>query len=268
MDTLDWSGMKSNIFCAGQGSQKLEMGKELYLNNEQFKHVVDELALTTKYPLVELLTTIDHDINELGNTQIAVVAFDYALGKIIGQNKNVESYAGLSLGEFAALALNGVIKQNDLLPLIEKRIDAMNTCLNGNPGMLAVIGAPIEVLKDLVAKFDEIYIANYNSHKQIVCAGDKEQIGQLKEALKENGIKRAIELNVKGAFHTPFMKPAAEQFASALNEFDFETTSIKTYSNVTAQLHTPETLKENLVKHLFSPVMFYQTVESIPSTQE
>lgn len=184
------------------------------------------------------------------------------------KNQIVESFAGLSLGEFAALALNGVILEKDLLPLIEDRIEAMNMSLKGEPGMIALIGADIKLIEKMVVDLDKVYIANYNSHKQIVCAGNKSEIAKLKLKLKDEGIKRVIDLNVKGAFHTPYMESSAPVFAKALEKYNFDTSNIKTYSNVTAQLHTEESLKEDLVKHLYSPVLFYQIIEKIPVEQK
>lgn len=258
--------MKKVLVCAGQGSQKLLMGKELYESNDEFKKIIERLAKTTNYPLVELLTTSKHDINEIGNTQIALVAFEYALGKLVMDKVEFTHFYGLSLGEIVALALNGAILEKDLLLIVEKRIEAMKKCLNDDSAMLAVIDTNLEKIKTIVSEFDNVYLANDNSTNQIVLASNKKTIETLKQTLANHGFKRAVLLNVKGPFHTKLMQEATIEFAKSLEKFEFTNIDYKTISNYSGNLYSFESLKSNLANHLSNPVLFTQITKQFNST--
>ncbi|MFW6101995.1 MAG: ACP S-malonyltransferase, partial [Bacteroidota bacterium] len=174
--------------------------------------------------------------------------------------------AGHSLGEFSALVANGALSFEDGLRLVSKRAAAMQKACEAEPStMAAIMGLKDETVEEACNEIDEVLVpANYNSPGQVVISGSLKGVDQAVEKLQEKGAKRAIKLKVGGAFHSPLMEPAKKELEEAINETSFNKPVCPVYQNAAAApSDDPETIKENLVRQLTSPVKWTQTVEKM-----
>jgi len=171
--------------------------------------------------------------------------------------------AGHSLGEFSALVANRTISFEEGLVLVSKRAAAMQKACEMNPStMAAILGLDDSVVEEVCARFNGAVVpANYNSPGQIVISGTFEAIDQAIEILKAKGAKRALKLQVGGAFHSPLMEPARKELEEAINSTPFKKPVCPVYQNVNAKPSTdPGEIKANLVMQLTSPVRWTQTI--------
>jgi [acyl-carrier-protein] S-malonyltransferase len=172
--------------------------------------------------------------------------------------------AGLSLGELSALAAGRAFKPEDGFFLIKARGEAMAACAAQSKGaMLAVIGLSKELL-DEVCRESGAWGANYNTAEQVVLSGTAEAIAKAEAAAKARGAKRAMRLDVAGAFHSPLMQPAAEAFKAALGKVEIRPPVFPVVSNATAQpTQDPEEIRELLVRQIVSPVLWESSVRTL-----
>jgi len=163
--------------------------------------------------------------------------------------------AGLSLGELTALAVAEALRFEDGVYLVQARGEAMAECAAHHQGaMLAVIGLLQEAIEDICTETG-VVAANYNAADQVVLSGQAMAIQRAEVLAKEKGAKRAMRLEVAGAFHSPLMQPAADTLKRALEKVDVQTPKYPVISNVTAQpLEDPATIKATLVRQIVSPV--------------
>ena len=175
--------------------------------------------------------------------------------------------AGHSLGEFSALVANRVLSFEDGLRLVAKRAAAMQRACEINPStMAAVLGLEDAVIENTLSEItDEIVVpANYNSPGQLVISGSIKGIDMACEKLKAAGARRALVLQVGGAFHSPLMEPAREELAAAIAETHFNNPTCPVYQNVDAHPYIdPAMIKQNLINQLTSPVRWTQTVQKM-----
>ncbi len=175
--------------------------------------------------------------------------------------------AGHSLGEFSALTASDALSFEDGLRLVSKRAHAMQKACEMQPStMAAIIGLPDEVVENVCkAITDEIVVcANYNCPGQIAISGTKAGIEKACEMLTEAGAKRALVLNVGGAFHSPLMEPARAELAEAIESTTVNKPVCPIYQNYTALPSTdPEEIKKNLIAQLTAPVRWTQTVKNM-----
>lgn len=173
--------------------------------------------------------------------------------------------AGHSLGEFSALVANKVLSFEDGLKLVYKRAMAMQRACEINPStMAAVLGLEDAKVEEICASFtDEVVVpANYNCPGQLVISGSIEGINKACEAMKAAGAKRALVLQVGGAFHSPLMDPAKEELQAAIEATHFGNPSCPVYQNVDANPYIdPAMIQRNLINQLTSPVRWTQSVE-------
>jgi len=178
-----------------------------------------------------------------------------------------EMVAGHSLGEFSALVANGALSFEDGLKLVSKRAMAMQKACEKNPStMAAILGLDDKIVEEICASIkDEIVVAaNYNCPGQLVISGSMKGIDIACEKMKAAGAKRALPLQVGGAFHSPLMEPAKEELASAIEATYFENPFCPVYQNVNA-LPSKEvsSIKKNLIDQLTSPVRWTQSVQNM-----
>ena len=174
--------------------------------------------------------------------------------------------AGHSLGEFSALVACGALRFEDALLLVSARAQAMQAACEANPGtMAAVLGLPDEQVDELCKKQSGVVVAaNFNCPGQIVISGEIEAVDAACVALKEAGARRALRLNVGGAFHSPLMAPAAEDLKEAILKTEFHKPFCPIYQNVSAKVETePGIIRENLLKQLTAPVRWTQSVQNM-----
>jgi [acyl-carrier-protein] S-malonyltransferase len=172
--------------------------------------------------------------------------------------------AGLSSGEWCALYVAGVVSFEDAVRVLEARGRFMQVACKQQPGsMLSVIGLPMDTLKEICAKAN-IEIANLNSPEQVVLSGPVDGIEAAEKLATEAGAKRAIRLNVAGAFHSVLMKSAAEQFGEFLKEVPMSAPQIPVLANVTGAPHTnPEEIKRLMVEQITDSVRWVDCIQNM-----
>jgi [acyl-carrier-protein] S-malonyltransferase len=257
--------MKAYVF-PGQGAQYVGMGKDLYEKTETGKELFDKANDILGFSITDVMFNgTDEDLKQTKVTQPAIFLHSVILAKTIPGFKP-DMVAGHSLGEFSALVANGALAFEDGLRLVAKRAEAMQKACEAEPStMAAIMGLKDATVEEVCNEIDEVVVpANYNSPGQVVISGSNAGIDQATEKLKEKGAKRAVKLKVGGAFHSPLMEPAKKELEKAINETSFSKPVCPVYQNATATpSDEPETIKENLIKQLTSPVKWTQTVENM-----
>ncbi len=255
--------MKAYVF-PGQGAQFVGMGKDLYENSELAKELFDKANEILGFNITELMFNgTDEDLRQTKVTQPAIFLHSVILAKTLGDNFKPEMVAGHSLGEFSALVANGTLSFEDGLKLVSQRAIAMQKACEIEPStMAAIIGLEDEIVEKICAEIDEVVVpANFNCPGQLVISGSIKGIELACEKLKEAGAKRALPLNVGGAFHSPLMEPARVELEEAIKNTNFSTPTCAVYQNVNAKPVTdPDEIKKNLVAQLTAPVRFTQTM--------
>jgi [acyl-carrier-protein] S-malonyltransferase len=174
--------------------------------------------------------------------------------------------AGHSLGEFSALVASGVLSFEDGLSLVRKRAMAMQRACEINPStMAAIIGLDDKKVEDICDSINDIVVpANYNCPGQLVISGSKSGIDRACKLMTEAGARRALPLNVGGAFHSPLMEPARVELEAAILETNFNKPSCPVYQNVNAKHSMKiDEIKINLIAQLTSPVRWTQTIQNM-----
>lgn len=258
---------KAYVF-PGQGAQFVGMGKDLY---DQFEIARDMFAKADEilgFSISnEMFNGTDEGLRQTKITQPAIFLHSVIAAKCLGADFAPDMVAGHSLGEFSALVANGTLNFEDGLKLVYQRAMAMQEACEMKPStMAAVLGLEDAKVEEICASITSgvVVPANYNCPGQLVISGDIEAINEACEKLKAAGAKRALVLQVGGAFHSPLMKPAEEKLASAIENTHFNTPSCPVYQNVSAKAETdPQTIKDNLLKQLTAPVKWTQCVQAM-----
>ncbi len=258
--------MQAYIF-PGQGAQFAGMGKDLYENHTIAKTLFEQANGILGFRITDLMFgTNDEDLRQTKVTQPAVFLHSVIVAKCSSEFKP-EMVAGHSLGEFSALVANQCLSFEDALQLVYKRALAMQKACDQNPGtMAAILGLPDEKVEEICAGITEeiVVAANYNCPGQLVISGSIKGIEIACELMKAAGAKRALPLQVGGAFHSPLMEPARQELAAAIAATQFNIPACPIYQNVNAAPSSdPETIKQNLIAQLTAPVKWTQTVQNM-----
>lgn len=258
--------MKAFIFT-GQGAQFSGMGKDLYENSPIAKEYFDKANEILGFCITDIMFNgSDEELKQTRVTQPAVFLHSVIQTIVMGEEFRPDMVAGHSLGEFSALTAAGALSFEDGLKLVYKRAIAMQkACEATSSTMAAVLGLDDETVERVCREVSDqgniVIAANYNCPGQVVISGSIEGVGQACEKLKEAGAKRALPLNVSGAFHSPFMQPAQEELEEAINATTFNTPRCPVYQNVDAKPHRcPDEIKKNLISQLTSPVRWTPTI--------
>lgn len=257
--------MKAFVF-PGQGAQFTGMGKDLYEKSPLAKSLFDKADEILGFKITQAM--FEGSAEELKQTKVTQPAvFIHSVVVALAQDAvQPQMVAGHSLGEFSALVANKTLSFEDGLKLVFKRAQAMQRACEINPStMAAILGLDDKVVEDICASIDEVVVAaNYNCPGQLVISGSIKGIDIACEKLKAAGAKRALPLQVGGAFHSPLMEPAREELAAAIEATKFNTPSCPIYQNVTALPSTDiRVIKKNLIDQLTAPVRWTQLVQSM-----
>lgn len=257
--------MKKAYVFPGQGAQYSGMGKDLYESNPKARELFDKADEILGFKISEIMFGgTDEELKQTRVTQPAIFLHSVALAVALGEEFQPDMVAGHSLGELSALTAVGALSFEDGLRLVSARAEAMQKACEVKPStMAAVIALADEKVEEVCAGVDGVVVAaNYNCPGQVVISGEVESVQAACVALKEAGAKRALPLNVSGAFHSPMMEPARAELQKAIEATEFHTPRCAVYQNVDAQPHSdPNEIKQNLIAQLTSPVRWTQSVE-------
>lgn len=259
--------MKKAYIFPGQGSQFKGMGIDLYQSSESAKALFDSANEILGFDITKIMFEgTDEELKQTNVTQPAIFIHSVALAKN-STDFAPDMVAGHSLGEFSALVAAGGLSFEQGLRLVAQRADAMQKACEIRPStMAAILGLDDKTIEDICASItDEIVVpANYNCPGQVVISGSVEGVEKACELLKAAGAKRALLLQVGGAFHSPLMEPAREKLAAAIEAAEFQTPICPIYQNVNAKPSTEiSVIRKNLIAQLTAPVRWTQSVEAM-----
>ena len=250
----------------GQGAQFVGMGKDIYESNAKAKELFDRANEVLGYRITDIMFNgTDDELKQTKVTQPAVFLHSVITALCMDDFKP-DMVAGHSLGEFSALTAAGALSFEDGLRLVYARAMAMQKACEAAPStMAAIIALPDETIEKVCAEIckdgNVVVPANYNSPGQVVISGNVEAIKESCAKLKEAGAKRALQLAVGGAFHSPLMEMASVELAKAIEAAPVSAPICPVYQNVDAKPHTvPKEIKDNLLRQLTSPVRWTQSV--------
>ena len=258
---------KIAVIFPGQGAQYVGMAKDFYENFEDSKKIFDDAEEVLDIELKKICFEENEDINKTEYTQPAMVAAEVAIYEHLkNMGLKADVFAGLSLGEYSALAACGAMKITDAIRTVRRRgILMQNEVPLGQGAMAAVIAMDA----DKIAKICEdtpgnVQIANYNCPGQIVISGETEAIDKAIEALTAAGAKRVVKLNVSGPFHSKMLIPAGEKLYDYLADVEVAEDFAPYYYNVEAAMVTDASkVKELLKEQVYSSVRWQQTIENM-----
>lgn len=268
------NGKMKNIalIFPGQGAQKVGMGLEFYQSSPQAKAIFDQADEICANGLTKVMFEgSEEKLTSTAYCQPAILTMSVAALKAFEVHPKYKEYAikftaGLSLGEYSALAASGVMNFADILRLVQKRAAFMEEATKENQGAMAAVigfdeGKLVEICRQTGAQ-----IANFNSNEQIVITGHKLKVDAAIEAIKAAGGQKIIPLTVSGAFHSSLMNSAAAQFASSLKDIVIKSSSIPVLSNVDAKPHLEVLqIRANLAAQITSSVQWVKCVQYIAS---
>ncbi|WP_099352390.1 ACP S-malonyltransferase [Fredinandcohnia onubensis] len=253
----------------GQGSQTVGMGKELADSSETVQDIFTRVDKALGEELSSLIFNGPQETLTLTtNAQPSLLTTSIAILEKFKQAEIVPDYvAGHSLGEYTALVAAGALSFEDAVRTVRKRGEFMEEAVPAGQGtMAAILGMSSEdlhtVTEEISASGHPVQLANINCPGQIVISGSAEGVKRACELAKEKGAKRAIPLEVSGPFHSSLMEPAAEKLRSVLDQIKIVDASVPVVANVNAEeMTSAEQIKENLVKQLYSPVLWENSVQ-------
>ena len=253
----------------GQGSQKLGMLAELAAKFSVVEETFAQASTVLGKDLWQVSQTDQKEqLNRTDITQPVLLAASVALWRVWEdqQGSQPSILAGHSLGEYSALVCSGVLAFSDAIQLVHQRGLYMQAAVSAGTGkMAAIVGLADDKIAGLceqAAQGQVVSAANFNSPGQTVIAGDVDAVERAMVLCKEAGAKRALPLNVSVPSHCSLMKPAAEQLQAELDRVQFNSPQIPIVQNVNAQIsEDPNLLKENLIKQLYMPVLWVDSVK-------
>jgi [acyl-carrier-protein] S-malonyltransferase len=259
---------KTAFIFPGQASQYVGMAKDLYDSSEKVKELYQRASDILGYDLMDVSFNGPLEkLTETMYTQPAILVHSLAILAELGENiGNPDYVAGHSLGEYSALACAGVLNPGDAILAVRERSRLMQAACDASDGtMAAVIGCEGEKLEGLIKEASRegvLQPANFNSPGQVALSGDRKAVEKAVELAKTYGARKAIPLQVGGAFHSPLMLPAPTELGKVLDGISFVPANVKVVTNVEATgEENPAKLKQLLIDQLTAPVLWRQSLE-------
>ena len=246
----------------GQGAQVCGMGQDFYEQTETGKKIFDKASGLLGFSMPELCFEKNDRLDITEYTQAAMVTAGIAMMRVL-EEKGIKPdvAAGLSLGEYCALAAAGVMSDEDAICTVRQMQEAVPV---GEGAMAAILALDAAAIEAVTGAMEGVWIANYNCPGQIVISGKKAAVEEACEKLKAAGAKRALLLNVSGPFHSGMLTVAGEKLAQVLADVEIHTPRIPYVANVNAQfVTTAEPVKDLLTRQVSSSVRWQQSVEAM-----
>ena len=250
----------------GQGAQKAGMGKDFYENSPLARDIYDRASECLELDMRALCFEENDLLDQTEYTQAAMVTTCLAMTAVLNeQGAKADVTAGLSLGEYCAIAEAGAMDLLDAIRLVRVRGQLMqHTVPTGEGAMAAVLGMDADQIDAVVEPIANVTVANYNCPGQIVITGGTAGIEQASKALKEVGAKRVVPLNVSGPFHSPMLRSAGEKLGKELLTVQLDELKIPYVTNVTAEYVTDSSeIRELLTRQVYSPVRWEQSIRKM-----
>lgn len=251
----------------GQGAQYCGMGQDFYEQTGIGKETYDMASSLLGLDLPKLCFEKNDRLDITEYTQAAMVTTSIAMMRVLEAEKGIRPQvsAGLSLGEYCALAAAGVMSDADAIRTVRQRGILMQEAVPyGIGAMAAILALDAVKIEEVLSGMEGVQIANYNCPGQIVISGKKEAVEAANEKLLAAGAKRALMLNVSGPFHSSMLTGAGEKLGEVLKGVEIKNPQIPYVANVTAQYVTDsEMVKPLLKEQVYSSVRWQQSVETM-----
>lgn len=258
--------MKAYVF-PGQGAQFVGMGKDLYESSDLAKELFERANEILGFSITDIMFNgTDEDLKQTNVTQPAIFLHSVILAKVLGSDFKPEMVAGHSLGEFSALVSAGALSFEDGLTLVSKRANAMQKACELQPStMAAILGLDDFTVEDICQRVSDVVVpANYNCPGQLVISGSIAGVDKACELLLAAGAKRALKLNVGGAFHSPLMEMARVELEAAIVATEIKEPICPIYQNIDAKPYQDvASIKHNLIAQLTGSVKWTQTMQKM-----
>ena len=250
----------------GQGAQACGMGQDFYEQTETGKRIFDKATELMGFSMPQLCFEENDRLDITEYTQAAMVTASIAMMRVLEENGiNPDVAAGLSLGEYCALAAAGVMSDEDAIRTVRQRGILMQEAVPVGEGAMAdILALDASAIEEVTGAMEGVWIANYNCPGQIVISGEKAAVEDACEKLKAAGAKRAVMLNVSGPFHSGMLADAGEKLGEVLSQVELHEPQIPYVANVTAQyVKSAAEVKELLTRQVSSSVRWQQSVEAM-----
>ena len=250
----------------GQGAQACGMGQDFYEQTETGKRIFDKATELMGFSMPQLCFEENDRLDITEYTQAAMVTASIAMMRVLEENGiKPDVAAGLSLGEYCALAAAGVMSDEDAIRTVRQRGILMQEAVPvGGGAMAAILALDAAAIEEVTGAMEGVWIANYNCPGQIVISGEKAAVEDACEKLKAAGAKRAVMLNVSGPFHSGMLADAGEKLGEVLSQVELHEPQIPYVANVTAQyVKSAAEVKELLTRQVSSSVRWQQSVEAM-----
>lgn len=267
---------KTALLFPGQGAQYVGMGKDLAEKFPQARAVFAQADSLLGFGLSKVcFEGPEPELNRTDISQPAILAHSWAVVEVLQSTEKGRALlekggvaAGLSLGEYSALAASGAMAWGDALKLVRARGQFMQQACDAKPSTMAsIVGLDDAALEAAIAParaLGVVVLANFNAPGQVAISGDKPAVEEAMKLAKAAGAKLTVALAVAGAFHSPLMEPARERLAAQIEMTNFASPRIGVIANVDAtEQHDPAMLKANLVQQLTAPVLWARSMQRL-----